>query len=130
MDSSNIFSLDNFNTLYDLLFNQTMELENYNIQLTDDEIKSLLEKISKMDEYGSGMIYVWIRIYSLRNSNSKLMDIPYEGDVIDKKVLENNELSTIKFDVRNFPPILNRMIDRFVTLHLNRMNSEKLKVRT
>lgn len=114
-------SISTFFPLFDMLYEQIKNEPDS--QLTDDEIKALNLKIYSLDKMGRDMIYVWIRIDSIRNTDSKLLDIPYGGVKIDNQ-LSGQDLVNIKFDLRQLPPRLNRMLDRFCNLHLSRMNEE------
>ena len=119
--------VNSFYPLYDMLHKQVEESSDKDIQLTDEEIKGLLQKINSLDKMGRDMIYIWVRIHSLRNSNSKLLDIPYEGEKIDTKLQDNDLVCDVKFDLRNFPPVLNRMLQRFTNLHYRKMEEDKNK---
>jgi len=124
---SESFKISEFFPIYDILLNQVKSTPNANIQLNEPEIKKLIEDISSMDKTGSDMIYVWIRVHSLRNSNSKLMDIPYGGNKLDQKVQNDDIVSDIQFDLRKFPPILNRLLQRFTSLHIQKMKEDGSK---
>ena len=128
MAAQNSFDIINFFPLYNILHTQVSSDDNANTQLTDDEIKDLLNKITSLDKTGKDMIYVWVRIHSLRNSNSKLMDVPYGGTKLDVKMQENDSVCDVKFDLRNFPPILNRMLMRFTLLHLRKMTEDSNRI--
>lgn len=124
--ASNEFSIENFFPLYTLLQSQVETPENHN-KLTDEEIKSLLEKINLLDKKGRDLIYVFIRVHCLRNTDTKILDIPYNGIKMSGKQLENDLVYDVKFDLRNFPPILCRMLNRFTDLHLRKLQEEKDK---
>lgn len=120
--------LGTFFPLYDNLYQKIKD--NADIQLTEDEIKQLNQKIQSMDKYGREMIFVWIRLHSLKTTDSRLMDIPFGGQKLDSKAQTGNEtISTVKFDLREFPPCLNRMLDKFCDLHLARMSEEAERVK-
>lgn len=117
-----------FFPLYDALYQKIKD--NANVQLTEDEIKQLNQKIQSMDKYGRDMIFVWIRLHSLKTTDSRLMDIPFGGQKLDSKTSSGNEtVQTVKFDMREFPPCLNRMLDKFCDLHLSRMAEESERVK-
>jgi len=118
------FEIENFFPIYDLLHNQIKSLSNYDESLTASEVVEIINKIKRLDKVGRDMIYVFIRIHSLRNSNSKLLDIPYQGVKLNEKIDNNDIVIDAKFDLRNFPPFLLRMLDRFSTLHLQRINED------
>jgi hypothetical protein len=120
--------LGTFFPLYDNLYQRIKDQAN--IQLTEDEIKILNQKIQSLDKYGRDMIFVWIRLHSLKTTDSRLMDIPFGGQKLESKVQSGNEtVSNVKFDLREFPPALNRMLDKFCDLHLSRMSEEAERVK-
>lgn len=116
-----------FFPLYDMLYQKVKE--NADIQLTDDEITQLNQKIKSLDKYGRDMIFVWIRVHSMKTTDSRLMEIPFGGQKLDSKPQDGSELvHTVKFDLREFPPQLNRMLDKFCDLHLSRMAEDRERV--
>ena len=118
------FEIENFFPIYDLLHNQIKSLSNSDEPLSANDVVEIINKIKRLDKVGRDMIYVFIRIHSLRNSNSKLLDIPYQGVKLNEKIDNNDIVIDAKFDLRNFPPFLLRMLDRFSTLHLQRINED------
>lgn len=121
MSAPTTIGVGSFYPLYDMLRTQIESAPDKDKQLSDEEIRSLLLKINSLDKLGRDMIYIWVRIHSLRSSNSKLMEIPFGGEKIDSRMQENDIVCDVKFDLRNFPPILNRMLLRFTDLHKRKM---------
>jgi hypothetical protein len=121
--------LSNFFPIYDLLHSQIESTENKDINFTDEEIKDLINKINILDKLGRDMIYIFIRIHSLRFSNSKLLDIPYKGisHVKESDKEDTDMCCDVKFDLKNFPNILNKMLLRFTDLHLRKLQEDSLK---
>jgi hypothetical protein len=97
--------------------------------VTVDEIDDLKKSIISLDKQGQDFVYAWVRIHSLRTSkDSKILEIPYEGSIIETKICENkDELKTIKFDLRKWPLILCKMIDKFCKVHLERMKNDEYR---
>jgi len=120
-------TLAKFFPVYDLLFNQINYLSDKDKPLEDEEIKILINKINNLDKLGRDMVFVFVRLHSLRNSNSKLLEVPYKGEKVNTKVDGTDIICDVKFDVRQFPPILSRALDRFATLHLRKMQEEGMK---
>ncbi len=120
--------IGSFFPLYDMLYAQVGIMPDKDTQLNDEEIKSLLAKINSLDKLGRDMIYIWVRIHSLRNTSSKLMEIPYGGAKLDTKIKDNDTVCDVKFDLRAFPPILNRMLLRFTDLHIRKMAEDSSRV--
>lgn len=119
--------INNFFPVYDMLHEQIDSTADKNRPLSETEITTLVNKLNKMDKTGNDMIYVFIRIHSLRHTDSKLLDIPFQGEKVGTKIENNDFYSDVKFDIRNFPPILCRMLDRFSTLHLRKLQEDKAK---
>lgn len=94
--------------------------------LTELELIELVENCRKMDRQGFDLLFLIIRLYSLKSSqtNSNLFEIPYSG----QKVENSDQISTdgntiksdIKFDIRNFPSRLNKMLLEFSRMHLQK----------
>ena len=129
MSAPATFELTQMFPVYDLLYSQISSAPNRDTQLSEEEIKSLLGKIALMDKTGADMIYIWIRIHSLRHSHSKLLDIPYGGSKLDSKMQENDIVCDVKFDLRAFPPVLNRMLQRFTELHLRKIAEDSARAK-
>lgn len=115
----------NFFPVYDMLLEQVKSMPNCEVPLNSNNITELKNKIDNLDKVGKDMVYVLIRIHSLRFSNSKLLDVPYYGD----RVLSNNNetsdtLYDITFDIKKFPNILSRMLIVFCDLHLRKIKED------
>lgn len=116
-----------FFPLYDMLYQKVKD--NADTKLTDDEIGELNRKIKSLDKYGRDMIFVWIRVHSMKTTDSRLMDVPFGGHKLDAKSQDGSEMvHTVKFDLREFPPQLGRMLDKFCDLHLSRMMEDRERV--
>jgi hypothetical protein len=117
--SSGEFPINAFSPVYDFLLRQ---INNKDELLREEEIGTLRQKISSLDKLGRDMIYVIIRIHSLRNTNSKILEIPYGGTKVNTKLDGNDMISDVNFDIRNFPPVLCRMLLLFSDLHHKKMS--------
>lgn len=111
--------------LYDVIVNTTQNV----IPLSIIEQKELISKIKLLDTEGRGMIFVILRIHSLRNTKSKLLDLPYKAQKISEKIDGvTSEVSTdLKFNMTDFPSDLQQMISQFVTLHLRKQEEDIIK---
>lgn len=118
------YNLSGFFPLYDMLSSQIQNFQNYDKPLSDIEIDELKKKIISLDKTGSDMIYVWIRVHAMRNMECKLLDIPYGGINLGAQSPDNNQTTDVKFDIRNFPPILSRMLLHFCNLHIRKTMEE------
>lgn len=128
MEGKQTMNVDDFFPVYSMLYSQIEATVDKDRKLSEKEISNLVSKISKMDKIGTDMIYVFIRLHSLRHSDAKLLDVPFSGEKVSTKIENNDFVSDVKFDVRNFPPILCRMLDRFTTLHLRKIKEESKKI--
>jgi len=110
---------DNLNSsfpLYNLLYEKT---KNESFNATD--CIHLVENVKKLDKSGFELLFVIIRIYSVKTATEKdINDIPFSGQKIEGTQLENK--SDVKFDIRNFPDKLNHMLLEFTKMHLTKDN--------
>jgi len=83
--------------------------------ITVQEVREMIDGIQVLERDIIERVFVIIRIHSLRNEDAKVFDTPYRGHRINNT---NGGDGDIKFDVRNMPPLLRRMLLEFV-----RMNS-------
>ncbi len=99
--------------LYDQLFEQFGNSTN---KLDQNEMMELLNTLRSMDKDGLEKVFVIIRIHSLRFSKSKLFDIPFQGEKLNER---SDTHCDVRFDIRNFPANLQRMLRQFCILHQN-----------
>ena len=121
------FPIENFFPVYDLLYSQIQIQKGCDEPIDPTELRNIIEQINQLDKTGKDMIYVFIRIHSLRNSSSKLLDIPYQGERLNERSENSDIIIDAKFDLRNFPPVLIRMLNRFAILHLQRIREDSMK---
>lgn len=117
----------NFFPVYDMLLEQVKSIPNNESLLTSTDINEIRNKIYLLDKLGRDMIYVIIRIHSIRYSDSKLLDIPYDGEKTGSKSDNSDTLFDIKFNIRKFPTKLTRMLGIFCDLHLRKLKEESGK---
>jgi hypothetical protein len=84
------------------------------IKLEHKEIEQFIKMIKTIDQEGMRIMFVIIRMFALKQKQSKLFDLPYSGKVVTQ---QQNNLD-IEFDLKNFPAILQRMIYLFAQKHL------------
>jgi hypothetical protein len=112
-------SEDTVNTnfpLFDLLTEQTQD-----VTLSQPDLMDFVQNVRKLDKKGFDLLFVIIRIYSIKtsvNNSPNLSDIPYSGQKMETG--EFNNKMDVKFDIRNFPNKLNQMLYHFTKLHLNK----------
>lgn len=115
---------DNCFPIYDTLYKSSVALTQ---DINDIELNQLTEQIKLLDKYGKDMIYVIIRIHSLRFSpQSKILDIPYAGEKISECIADNGDVKyNIQFDFANMPLILKHIIKNFIDLHMKKMKDDE-----
>ena len=78
--------------------------------LTTKEKNDFMDKIKKIDDNGSELIYVLVTMYNLENSEDKsTFKIPYGGKYVD------NDLT---FNLNDFPFQLKQILYKFLILHM------------
>jgi hypothetical protein len=104
--------------LYDLLLNKCnkmIEEDPSKADITVQEVREMIDGIQLFERDIIEHVFVIIRVHSLRNEQTKVFDTPYKGNRINNTTGGDGD---IKFDIRNMPPLLRRMLLEFV-----RMNS-------
>ncbi len=97
-------TLDNFklyDVLYDLHKNQTQF----------DKLEELVQAFRSMDPVGYQIIGLIIQKYTTAN----LENVPYNGQKVE-------ETQSVKFDIRNFDPVLQHILLDFCLRHLTKMS--------
>ncbi len=92
-------------------------------RLDNKEIDDLLMKLKQIDYEGMKIVYVLIRMYSLKTHTSKMFDLPYNC----KKIKEYNDQCDIEFDLKNIPNTLQRMLLLFCDMHLDHMKATSFR---
>ena len=91
-----------------------------------EEYKEMIENVKNLDQIGYELIFRIINKHHME-TNSKEDDIPYNGMKMDSNVYNvNNSIYDVKFDIRNFPALLRRMLLEFSRKHLNKIKEEKM----
>lgn len=111
-DSSII--VENQFPLFNILLSECNPKDECSLQQTKD----ISSKIKSLDKQGQEIAYALIRVYSLRYSNLKILDIPYQGKKIDEKNVGNDTLYDISMDFKLLPSILKFMLEKFYYLHM------------
>ena len=87
---------------------------------TTDKRDILLKNISALDEKGQEMLYVIVKYYWHETTKSKDLDaLPYESKFVSKN---------LRFDFEKFPLELKWMVNKFVKMHLSRMEEDKNRI--
>lgn len=116
--------IENINTntifpLFDILDEKIKDKDIF----TSKNIKELADNLQKINmikdnEMIYSILFVIIRIYSLRYGNDKVFDIPYKGEKL--KSNNDNTIHDIKFDIRNFPCKLQNILLEYTFMELNK----------
>ncbi len=105
--------------LYDLLLkkcNKLIEEDSKNKDISIEEVREMIDGIQILDKEKMEHVFVIIRIHSLRNEKAKVFDVPFNGERINMSQTGEGD---IKFDIRNMPPMLRRMLLEFVRMNKN-----------
>ena len=90
-----------------------------------EEFKELIDNSRKLDREGFEYMFVLIKTFS--NMEKQGDDIPYKGQKINENK-QNDRVCDIKFDIRNFNPMLRKMLLEFTRLHLEKMSDERRRL--
>jgi hypothetical protein len=98
---------------YDMLSNNIK-----NKDLTIKQKNEFMTKISHIDEKGTELLYLIIRLYEINNNKDVIESykLPYSGNYINK--------TDIQFDLEQFPVILKQMLYKFINIHIKQMEEE------
>ena len=99
-----VLTLDNFK-LYDVLYDLHKDKTSFN------NLDELVQGFRTMDPVGYQIIGLIIQKYTTSN----LENVPCGGEVVP-------ETQSVKFDIRNFDPILQHMLLDFCMRHLTKMS--------
>ncbi len=105
--------------LYDLLLkkcNKLIEEDSKNKDISIEEVREMIDSIQRLDKEKMEHVFVIIRVHSLRNEKAKVFDVPFNGERINMSQTGEGD---IKFDIRNMPPMLRRMLLEFVRMNKN-----------
>lgn len=85
--------------------------------LDSKEKKALVKNINKIDENGSELLYVLIKVYHINNEcEHASYTIPYDGKFVKKD---------LKFDLEKIPNKLKQIIQKFVNMHIDSSKTKR-----
>jgi len=87
------------------------------------EIDELLRLIKQMDCEGFRLLYVLIKMYSMKTQADKIYELPYSA----RKMKESNEQCDMEFDLKNIPNTLQRMLLVFCRMHMDNIKVNKIR---
>ena len=105
--------------LYSLLLNKCTKLieeDPKNKDISIEEVREMIDGIHTFDKEKMEHVFVLIRVHSLRNEKAKVFDVPFSGEKINTSQTGEGD---VKFDIRNMPPLLRRMLLEFVRMNKN-----------
>ena len=114
-----MFSEDTSFPLYSLLLNKCTKLieeDPKNKDISIEEVREMIDGIHTFNKEQMEHVFVLIRVHSLRNEKAKVFDVPFSGERINTSQTGDGD---VKFDVRNMPPLLRRMLLEFVRMNKN-----------
>ena len=120
--------LSNF-PLYDHLYEKVMKMieeDEHNRDIQMKEVDELLKGARLMSQTALQCLFMLVRIHSLRHSEDKLFDVPYEGKKINVSREDENKCD-VKFDIREFPPLLRKILLEFVRLNNKNQVEEEMR---
>ena len=89
------------------------EAQKYKPSSKDPE--TFIANLKTIDESGARLIFVIIRMYALKTYEGKMLDLPFKAKI--SKEWESN-VYDLDFDLRDLPPLLQRMLFIFCAKHL------------
>jgi len=112
-----IENTENNNSFFPI-YDQLYELYgNSNSKLDNEEQNDLLKQLRELDQTASEQIFVIIRIHCLRfHTSSKPFDLPYQAH--GEKCNNNDKKQDIKFEIKNLPNNLLRMLMHYCKIHV------------
>jgi hypothetical protein len=96
--------------LYDDLERQALK---YKANSKDPDI--FISNLKLIDEAGSRLVFVIIRMFALKTYDGKMLDLPFKAKI--SKEWEN-QVYDLDFDLRDLPPLLQRMLFLFCNKHI------------
>jgi len=105
--------------LFDILYEKTKDKEKFTAKDTK-ELADNLQKIHRIkdNEMIYNILFIIIRIYSLRYSDDKVFDIPFQGEKLNSN--GDKTIHDIKFDIRNFPSKLQHILLEYTKMEMKK----------
>lgn len=85
-------------------------------ELTDRQKTEFIKKFSMIDDNGQELIYVLIQFFSIKNSENFNNKLPYKGKIIDD--------NDILWNINNLPCKLQKILYKFLNMHLKKMKED------
>ncbi len=105
--------------LFDILYERIKDKEKFSAKDTK-ELADNLMKINRIkdNEMIYNILFIIIRIYSLRYSDDKVFDIPFQGEKLNSN--GDKTIHDIKFDIRNFPSKLQHILLEYTQMEMKK----------
>jgi hypothetical protein len=98
------------------LFNHLFNECNVDKEFNYEEQMELCKKIRDIDDEGCEIIFALIKFFYITIDNGFIDNLPYKPKV---------NKTGLKYDLNNLPSKLIHMIDKFVSLHISKLEMEK-----
>ena len=89
-------------------------------ELTEKQKNLFIKKINTIDFFGHEMVYVLIQNYYFKNETETKDKIPYKGQILKKNITWNLE---------NLPLKLQKILYKFLNMHVKRMKEDKYRLK-
>jgi hypothetical protein len=93
--------------LYDSLCKNNLKTD-----LSLNQKRLFVKRISTLDNEGHDLIYALIRMYQIETKEEMDTSVPYKGEISDTNIL---------FQVDNLPISLKRILFKFASAHIEKM---------
>ena len=83
--------------------------------------RTLIANIKKLDTEGLNIVFVIIRMFCVKNKNSKMFEMPYKAKILKE---HTTGCYDIEFDLKELPERLQLMLHLFCKRHLDNIEEE------
>jgi hypothetical protein len=92
-----------------------LEREALKYKATSKDPENFIANLKVIDEAGARIVFVIIRMYALKTYEGKMFDLPFKAKI--SKEWEK-QVYDLDFDLRDLPPLLQRMLFLFCNKHI------------
>jgi hypothetical protein len=97
--------------LYNMLLEHVNSMVNVSA-LTTEQADKIMQTLRTLDHVNQVNLFIVIKIFSLKNTESNLLDIPYQGQKTDN--------TKFTFNLKKFPLKLQHMISKFCDIYTSK----------
>jgi hypothetical protein len=84
---------------------------------TPSDSENFIKNLKALDETGTRLIFVIMRMHALKTHTGKMFELPYKAKILK----ELNQIYDLEFDLKDLPTSLQHMLFIFCTKHLKVM---------